>query len=239
MSFRLLGKCPSCNAEDEIVRLPYDKDFSNYHKVRCGSCETIWGDWLALLSEESRRNNKLIPVEVEGRSNDVRLYWPSGNEVPFKGLIVAILNSALITKFNLDVCVATEGGVCGEVGKGLIELRNYHDEIGLYPEMGEKHAEKVFDFYEKMMRQLFEEPLSFGNANFRRGEILWLEENKENTSNALTYLFATLTKTASRKFAEKVLSTKEKIERNPFSAPYIRGLTNEEVAQFFVQPPVK
>lgn len=237
MSFRLLGKCPNCNAEDEIIK-PYEDDFKNNNndKVKCANCETIWNDWLNFCFEEKRRGNRLIPVEIERHRNyGIELYWPSKSEIPFNGLIATVLNSALITKFNLDVCLATEGGVQKREPKGY-ELRNCDNNVGLYTGYGEDNVEKALDFYEKMMRQLFEEPLNFGNAKFRRGEILWLEENEMNYSNALIYLFGTLTTTTSKKFAKKVLLTKEKIEKNPFSAPHIRGLTYEEIARYFVPP---
>jgi hypothetical protein len=233
MGFRLLGKCPSCGIEDEIVKLPYEK--VSHSKVRCGNCEVIWDSWISLCSEQEKNNNKLIPVEVERWGNGVvQVYWPSKREIPCSGLIATVLNSALITKFNLRVCLATEGGV---EGRGY-ELRNCDDNLGLYVDYGESNAVKALDFYEKMLRQLFEEPLSFGNVNFRRGEILWLEDDKKSYNDALIYLFGTLTKTASRKFAEKVLKTKEEIAQNPFSAPYIAGLSDEDITRFFVPPPI-
>lgn len=241
MPLRLLGKCPSCGIEDEIVQISYEKDFSNFDKVKCENCEITWDSWISLCSEQEKKNNKLIPVKVKRIENcEVRVCWPEKREIPCSGLIATVLNSALITKFNLRVCFATEGGV---EGRGY-ELRNCNDNLGLYTdydfytEYGENNAGKTLDFYEKMLRQLFEEPLSFGNVNFKRGEILRLENNKKSYSDALIYLFGTLTKTADRKFAEDVLKTKEEVAMNPFSAPYIRGLTDEEIVRFFVPPPL-
>lgn len=232
----LLGKCPECGTEDKIIQVPYEKDFSNFHKVRCEDCETIWDDWLNLKFSEEKRNNKLIPVEVKRYENDcVKLNWPSKRDVPCSGLIVTVLNSALITKFSLDVCLATEGGI-QKISRNGYELRNIDNCIGLYTNYGKENAGRAYNFYEKMMRQLFEESLSFGNVNFRKGEILWLENNKDNYNNSMIYLFGTLTSVESRKFAERVLKTRDEVAKNPFSAPYIRGLSDEEIAKFFVPP---
>lgn len=109
---RLLGKCPECKTEDEIIQVPYKEDFSNYSKVRCKTCETTWSDWLELMFIEREKGNQLIPVEVRRHENySVELLWPRKDEVPHNSLITTILNSALMTKFGLRVCFATEGGL--------------------------------------------------------------------------------------------------------------------------------
>lgn len=234
MSLRLLGECPECGIEDKLVELPYKEDLSHLWKVRCEDCNIIYDDRIKLMYEENRKGNKLISVSIE-RWEDfgVELSFPEKDEVPYSDLIIAMLNSALMTKFNLNVDFITEGGLEGMD----FELRNIMDKIGLYVDEGEESAKEALDFYEKMLRQLFEEPLSFGNVTFRRGEILWLDETENSYSDALIYLFGTLTRTTDRAFAERILKTKEQVEKTPLG-PYLRGLSDEEIEKFFIPPPI-
>jgi len=219
MSLRLLGKCPSCEALDEIVEPPYEKGRITW-KVKCGSCCDELGDYSELVRREEKKGNRLIPVSIfRYRNSGIEVTWPQKREIPHSRLIATVLNCSLIAKFNLRVCLATEGGVEG----GGFSLLNNYDSLGLHREYGEQNAGEALDLYEKMLKQLFEKPLKFGNVNFRRGEILWLEEKEETISDALIYLFGTLTCVENRKFAESVLKTKEDVEANPFSGAHIGG----------------
>lgn len=87
-----------------------------------------------------------------------------------------------------------------------------------------------------MMHQLFEEPLNFGGRDFRRGEIL-RGDSKERVDNNLICLLGTLTNVGGGGFTRQVLKTKTRVSGSPFSSSYIRGLTDEEIVKFFVEPP--
>jgi len=249
MTLRLLGRCPSCNINDEIIEPKHSPEQYRQHLddkvVYCTVCKTSWDNWLELTSFEREKGNRLIPVEVGRIGNlQVNLHFQSPEEIPFRHLVISMLNSALIANYNLEVVFCTEGGI-RKGGPGGYELRNMDSQLGLYTHWDvessadriEHNARFALNFYERMMRQLFEEPLSFGNVSFRRGEILWLDEaHEEDRTNAMIYLFGTLVNVGNRRFAEHVLKTMDEVTGNPFSALYIRGLSAEEINGLFVPP---
>lgn len=246
---RLIGKCPNCGNEDTIRQFWKERgDFKDYHKVKCDACEIIWEDWLSgLVFPEERKGNKLIPVEVKRNKYNEKEYgaglaWPSKRDIPWSDLIISILNAALITRFNLDVCFATEGGVKGIYKRCYIELRNRDDKLGLYVEDAEYRQggglTETLDFYEKMLRYLFEEGFRLYGKEYRRGEILRIPKDGD-VNRVWEILSAMLTKTRSKKFASRVVGEIAGVASNPFSRPYLRGLSDEEIAAFFVPPPIK
>lgn len=246
---KLLGQCPNCGMEDTI------HDFwketgkrEDCHKIKCDACGMIWEDWMNLVYAEKEKGNKLIPVEIErvrnettGEEYGVKLFPPK-DRIPSSNLVVTVLNAALMTKFNLRVCFACEGGVEGCYGKSYIELRNLDNELGLSVDSDYVQTEvlkEVLDFYEEMLRILFVKEFNLYKRKYKAGEILKIEAKDEDERWKKTWriLLAMLIKVKSKKFAEKVVETIEKVSQNPFSAPYIRGLTSEEIVKFFVPPP--
>lgn len=242
---RLLGKCPSCGNEDTIC--PFQKegeDFGDWRKAKCSNCGTIWDNYFQLMQDEEEKGNKLIPVEVErigyhDKEFGVELNCPRKEEIPHLGLIISILNAALITRFNLSVCFATEGGVEGVYKRCYVSLLNCYERLGLLVEEADYHQGKglteVLDFYEKMLCYLFEEEFSYRKRRYRRGEIL-RQSKDEKVNRVLEILFAVLSKARSNKFASKVMGTVN--SANPFFRRYLRGLSDEEIAKFFVPPPI-
>jgi hypothetical protein len=234
MAFRLLGKCPTCFQEDTIVvRRAYQTKPSTF----CDSCRTDYGDWLGFYQGEKEKGNRLIPVEVVRSGNyTVEARWPMIGEFPFKDLVVSTLNAALMTRFGLEVCVCCEGGVQRRGVRGF-ELRNTETSVGLTVEdYGLEYTGKTLSFYERMLRQLLEYNLCFGGITFRRGELLWLDENEENRSNASILLFGTLANIGGSAFAKRVFKRKDQIDRDPFLRRHIRGLSDEDIAQLFNAP---
>jgi len=241
---RILGKCPNCGSEDTIHDFwRLTGKWEDRNKVKCDACGKVWEDWLNLKGAEEAKGNKLIPVEVtrskhQAEEYGIKLDWLEKREIPWCGMIISALNSALITRFNLDVCLATEGGVEGIYKGCYIELKNCDRELGLlvgnyYQKEGLK---EILDFYEEMLRYLFVKNFTVGKRNYRRGKILKLSEEGKDCKKAQEILIAVLTKSGGEKFARKVLDKIQKIRRNPFAVSYVKGLTNEEIAQLFVPP---
>lgn len=237
---RLLGKCPNCGAEDSIVVQSVGKGFHN--ATFCKNCKQEWGDWIGFSSEEERKGNKLIPVEVGKIGRCVQLDWPSKNEIPWGRLVAKVVNTALIVRFKLDVCLATEGGVQGRYRKEPIELRNCDRAIGLYDEYNledGKGAKEILNWYEALLRILFEEQMTIAGKNLGRGAILKLSDAPENEKEAKKFLWLALyKKTISKGFADSVFQRLESVERNPFRGRYIAGLSDKDIAELFVPPPI-
>lgn len=244
---RLFGYCPNCKAEDTIAQIIIPNSYTS--AVKCENCDMSWNEWFDLTYKEGEKGNKLIPVQVDRRKGrdgteyGTQLFWPSSlNDIPYNRPIIRALNSALMTRFNLRVCMATEGGVSGVYKRKFLELRNNGDKIGLYTEIPRFPCEpltEIYDFYETMLRTLFEEPLAVGDKKYRRGEILRLDTTKpESIYQSQDILLATLTKVKSKQFAAKVLKTEDRQLANPFANSYLTGLTNEEIVKFFVPPPI-
>ena len=248
---RLLGNCPKCGSEDTIVETKGD-EFGPYEKygiVKCESCETLWNDWFDLRRKEREKGNILTPVKVrrmrglDGREYSIEVLFQRRDDIPYANLIASVLNSALLTRFNkLSVNFSTEGGVEGFYKRTYIELRNSYDRLGLFVEQDYWQGPgliEVIDFYEKMLRLLFEEPLKVGKIQYRRAEILRLPKDDigyTGVNQAWKILDATLTKTRSKAFAYKAIRKLIDEASNPFSGSYLRGLTTEEIVQRFVPP---
>lgn len=237
---KLLGKCPNCGTEDSVFA---SENLEKWNEATCRQCGQTWPRWLELTWDEKRQGNRLIPVEIEINRYGVMVSWPQMSEIPCARLIVSILNTALMVRFNLRTCFATEGGIQGIVEREPIELRNMYDRIGL---SDDHHFEvnpvcqKILDWYARTLRILFEEELVFGNNNFGQGAILRLSPNDtlhEKKARDLLWL-ALWKKTGSRGFARAVFERMQLELASPFSGPYIAGLTDEQIIQFFVQPPL-
>ncbi len=242
---RILGECPNCQSQDSIYefKAPDDK-FS----VRCDNCRETWDESFKLCREEGKKGNLLIPVRVDIDHHFVKLRVSlSLSEIPFSRLIIQILNAALMQRFDLGVCLATEGGVQGSVDtKGCprwwVELRNDYDSIGLWVDIDYQTAihstlQFVLDWYAQLLTILFEDELIIDGHNFGWGAILKL--NEEELPKAFQILsLALYKKTGSRGFAAKVLERLERELRDPLGAPYLAGLTAEDINRFFVEPPL-
>jgi len=209
----------------------------NHSRVKCYSCKTAWENYCDLIHVEKAKGKRLIPTSIIGvEDSSVKLFQPEKEETPHSDLIVSVLNSALMTRFNLSTCFATEGGIVKNGRKGY-ELNNCYDYIGLSADYGGENAERAFDMYEALLLQLFQREMTFGGIKFRRGEILWLEDKPETYSDALILLVGTLTNTCGRAFTKKTLKKMREIQASPFASRFLRGLTDGEVVKYFVHPP--
>lgn len=235
---RLLGSCPACNTEDGIVRYP-GNPFEELFRVRCEDCGTVWSDWRRLVREQEQEGNRLIAVEIERlRHEGLGVVFP--RKIPHLGLVASVFSAALIVRFNLRMCFATEGGVEGAYRGSYIELMNNYGNLGL--NRGEDDSRtretiKVLDFYQELVGLLLQKDFEIGKKYYRRGEILRLPQEEQSVEKTWEILIAILVKAKNRKFARKVVGELARNAGKGF-APYLRGLTDEEIAEHFVPPPL-
>lgn len=236
---RLLGRCPRCEAEDTlVVTRGYEPKESI---VSCESCrmnETT-GDGFRSLWDfcraEEVRGNKLTMVEIRNEGLSVRVWSPQPDDIPHARLIAQVLNTALIVRFGLQICFATEGGVQGFLRDGPVELRNLYQEFGLgeYEYHRSQASRRVLRWYEKLVRTLFEEDLRLGRHRYGRGAILKLSHDPKDATNAVVLLWVALARVSGKKFATAVFRELEDLR----GIAHLAGLTDEDIARVFVPPP--
>lgn len=230
---RLLGKCPNCGTEDSITR--------GGKEIICESCHLSWENWVNLCGAEEKKGNKLVVVDVESYPRSVKVWLAEYWDVPAIRFITSTLNTALMVRFNLNVCFSTEGGLEGKVGNGCVELRNHHRTIGLSSEFDNLQSQRVLRWYGEALQLLFEEKLSFQDKDFGRGAILKLDpKDAEYAKKVKFFIWLALYKKArSKRFADDVFKRLDFELSQPASGNYISGLTDEQIVEFFVPPPLK
>ncbi len=235
---RILGNCPVCNMADEIA----EKPGGGTGTVECAHCRTAW-NWYELVERARAMNRKLIPVAVFRFRSVVELALPPRSEIAHADLIITLLNSALMAKYpRLRVAIMTEGGLEGMVGNHYLELRNHDEHIGLivpHDFAWSRECRSVLRFYERLLRQLFEESLTWkGREVARRGAVLWIspdEKPKEGVVAGIC-MFA-LRRVGGPGLVARVQQALRTTSSNPFSQRYIRGLSDQEIVDLFVPPP--
>lgn len=238
---RLLGKCPSCAADDSILIHEDASDPKEWNKATCGQCGETWEDWLNLTFAERRNGKQLIPVLIEVGRWGAQVEWPQSRDLPCARLIVSVLNTALMVRFKLRVCFAAEGGIEGRVEGEPIELRNSYDKIGLFDDHHFEEnpvCQKILNWYAGVLRMFLEEELVVGDKTFGRGAIVKLSPQDplyEEKVKDLLWL-AICKKTGSKGFANAVFEQMKIELAKPLSGPYVAGLTDEQIVQFFVPP---
>ena len=228
---RVLGVCPNCGAHDSIVA--QEGPLANreeWDKATCTVCRKQWKHWLNLVSEQRGMENELVPVLVSEHPEYAKVMWPSDAlRRPFGRLIVKVFNTALMVRFDLDVCFATEGGVQGIIGDESIELRNIYEEIGLFDYYGFKDGVaslEILPWYARMLRLLLEEELVVDDRNVGRGAILKISRDDQNgDAKAIGLLQSVLCEYGGEEFAKEVFERLAKELTNPFSRSHIAGLT--------------
>ena len=229
---RLLGKCPNCGSEDTIYEFWRETgDSTEYNKVRCSNCKTVWKDWFYLIDQENAKGNKLIPVEIQrlrdestSREYGIQLLWSLRENIYWDDTITMTLNTALIIRFSnpnnkltdefsrwnnkLDVCLSSQGGIKGRYKGSLIELRNTYSNLGLYVTRDSQQGEglrRILDFYHMMLQYLFEVGPESVGGQYHRGEILKLSKDKKDFERSREILTIMLTRIKNKQFAEKVV----------------------------------
>lgn len=237
---RILGKCPACGVRDSLKETK-DPNMTVSLVALCEACHRTWENFFDLIESERLEGNRLMKVEVQRNWRSASLVWHS-SRVPFKRLIVSVLNTALIARFGLRVNFACEGGVEGMCGREYIELRNGDDGIGLYDaHLAERNprCRAILRWYSEALYWLFIGKLAVGRHDFGRGSILWLnEEHPGDETNAKILLWAAICRrTRSKKFSAKVFE-QLKIEMSGPGRHHLAGLSDEDIARLWVPPPV-
>ena len=237
---RLLGKCPECGNEDTVYQPLRETDnFVRRAEVSCGICGRFWDNWLYLVEEEEIKGNQLIPVEIErlrsGSSQEwgVQLAWPIIiDKIPFCGLIISVLNTALIVFSRLNsrqkgtdslrAALCDRGGVEGYYWESYIQLLNGNHNLGLYVVRTKPYGNEIrqiLDFYQMMLRYLFETCPEEVGGQYRRGEILRLPRDVNGFDRAEQILKLMLSKVVNDRFAENVIDGIMKVQPYPLSIP--------------------
>lgn len=241
---RLLGKCPGCKNEDTIYQSLRETDnFVRRAEVNCQICGRFWGNWLYLAEEEEIKGNQLIPVEIErlrsgsGQEWGVQLAWPTTiGRIPFCGTIISVLNTALILFSRLSsekkglsygtdslrASLCARGGVEGHYRGSYIELLNGNHNLGLYVVRNKPWGEgikQVLDFYQMMLRYLFEAGPEEVDDQHRRGEILRLPRDVKSIDRIERISRVMLSRVVDESFAEEVVESIMGLQPYPFSTP--------------------
>lgn len=191
-----------------------------------------------------RRESKPSMVSIESGSWGVKAR--ARNEIPQQPLITTVLNVALMEKFNLGIQFATEGGMLGMHKDAHIDLTNLSDgrTIGLWnetffpdhPYTQREGLTEVLDYYEHLLHLLLDENFSAEGRDHNSGELLEIPQGEATTERVWSILKDILIATEDRVFAETVIT---KIVNHDSSRVFIRGLTDEEVMERFVDPPLE
>ena len=236
----ILGRCPNCNAEDTIT-IPRERE--SWDKALCEKCNASWSNWIELVHSKIGKEKGLKPVAIDCGLHSMVLSLPGKHSIPHSRLIITVLNTAVMTHFKLRVLFATEGGFWGSIGREPIELRNTDDAIGLSDDLrlqNNSKCRKVLEWYGELLRWLFERELIEFGKNFGKGTILKLSsEGDDSLTDARILLWLALfKKTRSKGFATQVFQHCDIARSNPFTSPYVAGLTDEDIVRLFVPPPL-
>lgn len=219
---KVLGACPNCKTLDTLEHRIETSDAS------CVSCKTHWDDWYSLRFKEQEKGNTLYWIDLMHTTDVAAIMSPSASTIPCIYAVRQILNAALVHKFKLRPYLATEGGV---EGKGFA-LTNSESHLGLCVEYGEDSAEQVLDFYAALLQFSF---LDSFDQSYRAGELLFYPNTQEGVQRDMTFLRTVFKTLHGQRFANGVIKTLEKEVRSGFfSGRYLRGLTNGEIAEFYV-----
>lgn len=239
---RLMGRCPLCGAEDSFVVYSGEKIDDTVKCEGCGQKVNGELDLWAFKSAEERKGNKLIGVSVENYGLHVELYvFGAGTtEIPHRRLIAEVLNTAMLLRFKLRVCFATEGGIQGFLRDGPVELRNLYHQFGLAESeyRNSKASVRLLRWYEKLLRLLFEDDLRYGSHKYGRVALLKLSGEPKDQSNAFILLWVALARQEGRTFANRVFQELKKGESSLMGTKrFLAGLSDEDIANMFVPPP--
>lgn len=190
--------------------------------------------------------NPLVPIQVE---------TIGGEQIPHADLIQSMMNAGACVSFGLTPAFASEGGVEGVVRRRIggrrvkvpIELLNLDQgEIGItntYWEMtGNLKPEQqdilndVLGYYDLFTTQMFEYP-RIVNRRWSPPEEMLDDPAMQTREAVWKRVRDTLRNTGGGKFAGEVQNWL--VNQHEASRRYLRGLTDSEIQQFFVDPPIE
>ncbi|MDO8469768.1 MAG: hypothetical protein Q7S84_01970 [bacterium] len=228
---RCFGPCPACGNVDTIS----SDGMLDCVSVCCETCGATWKNWIQELWYPIT-----LPIEVSITQWSARVEIHRVEAIPHMRLIVSVLNAAVMSRFKLKLCFATEGGVSGTYRHETIELININDgaSFGLFDDYHFPENPRCYEllkWYGELLYTLFLDELTIGETT-RRGEIFRLTDDAAGADNAKILLYAAIKKkTGSTRFAKSVFSKLDDT-LSSFGGMYLAGLSDEDVARLYVPP---
>lgn len=172
----------------------------------------------------------------------VKLEGVEKRNIPHADLIQATMNASAIAAFGrraLRPNFATEGGVIGTYHGVPIELSNMEDHLGVfndnyqYARDEDEGLWEVLGFYESFLYMMFELDLKL-EGEWYPPETFLAAPSLQTTEAVWDKLDDTMRNIGSWRLPPKVmrLFTQDEVARR-----YLRGLTDEEIKRFYVDPP--
>jgi hypothetical protein len=225
---RLIGKCPTCGSDDSITHHTY-----TIQAVKCGHCATVWANYRTLVAHEAGYQRKLIPVRVEVSGPLVVVEEPEEYHLPFRRLVVEVLNTALALRFKLHYTMCVEGGLEGVYRGEYIALQNLNEKIGIMDETDCWDCpvhEQVLLWYADVLRILLGEQLYAGYVEAGLGTVLKLSplDPLYQVKVERCLWKALVVKTGSVKFAELVFLRLSQAGLREISL-FIAGIPNDAI----------
>jgi hypothetical protein len=204
LSLRILGRCPSCDALDEIVATG---NYKQGYSIRCGSCHDYHGNNAHdFIKKQAEDGNRLFLIHIPHLgSRFTQVISPTLNDIPNHPIISEYLNLALMCRYLGEPLYENCMGGVSFFGGG-VHVVNSTENLGISVSeqnqgtYGERA--KLTKFYRAMLQKLFLEPLRVKNTTFRRGEVLWLEDSEKQHGSVAIYAFAAIQAVTNKDFAE-------------------------------------
>lgn len=185
--------------------------------------------------------------EVEKSRIGVELNVFHDRVVPHADLIQAMMNAGACSAFCLKPSWNTEGGVEGIYKKTYIGFENWGEEgkIGIlntvyeampYLEYEKREAiEEVLGYYSLFLTQMFEQPIRI-EGQWYPPEVFLVKPELQTREAVWNKVMEGFRDVGGGKFPKQVKAWL--INEGEASRRYLRGLTDEEVQRFFIEPPL-
>lgn len=185
--------------------------------------------------------------KVETSVIGVELQVFDGRTVPHADLIQSMMNAGACVAFGLRPSWTTDGGVEGAYKGAPIDLENLSDgQLGIINTLWEAKSnlrprqeeatDRVLGFYEVYLATMFEQPVKIEDQWYPP-EVILINPALQTRDAVWKRSIDSLAKTGGGKFARDV--KRWLVNNSEASNRYLRGLTDEEIERFFVDPPDK
>lgn len=191
---------------------------------------------------------KSIPTfEIDSSNMGVRLEVFNHGTIPQAGLIQGVMNAGACVSFGLNPSWTTEGGVEGVYKRAAIELTNWSDgALGVANEFWEsweylrpkeeEAVEDVLGYYDVFLTVMFEQPITIEGLYYPP-ETFLINPNLQTPEAVWRKIMDALAGTGGGRFPKQVKDYL--VNAGEASRRYLRGLTDEEIQRFFIDPPLE
>ncbi len=197
---------------------------------------------------EASEKRSIVPTfEVEISPAGIMLDVFGWRTVPQADLIQAMMNAGACYNFGLSPSFSTEGGVEGIYKKTSIQLTNWGDGVlGIGNEMWQvmdymkdqqvSATDDVLGYYEVFLRQMFESPVNIEGIAYP-AEVLLVNPNLQTRGAVWDKIMDTFVNIGGGRFPKQVRDYL--IRSGEAGRRHLRGLTDEEIQRFFIEPPTE